>query len=54
VVVLLFLNSSNSNEKFDFSRIGFLIYGSIILVVLWAVAWPLFLFFRKFLSKSQI
>jgi membrane-associated HD superfamily phosphohydrolase len=54
VVVLFFLNSSNSNEKFDYTRIGFLIYGSIILVVLWAVSWPVFLFFRKFLSKSQI
>lgn len=44
----------NGNENFDFSRIGFLIYGSVGLVVLWAVSWPLYSIFRKISSKQTV
>jgi hypothetical protein len=44
----------NSAEKFDFSRIGFIVYGSVALMVCWAVSWPLFLVYRKFFPKQAI
>jgi hypothetical protein len=47
IVALMALNTYNSNEKFDFTRIGFMIYGSVGLVVCWAVAWPTYSIFRK-------
>jgi drug/metabolite transporter (DMT)-like permease len=40
VVGLFLVNAYNSDERFDFSRIGFVIYGSLGLMVLWAISWP--------------
>jgi hypothetical protein len=44
----------NSSENFDYSRIGFIIYGSVILVVLWAVSWPLYAIYRKIFAKQAV
>lgn len=52
IVALFFVNSSNSNEKFDFSRIGVTIYSSVALMAVWALSWPLILLFRKFSTKA--
>lgn len=41
VVGLFLVNVYNSDERFDFSRIGFVIYGSVGLMVLWAISWPI-------------
>jgi hypothetical protein len=54
IVALFFINSSNSNEKFDYTRIGFTIYSSVSLVVVWAISWPIILVFRKILAKPGI
>ena len=54
VIVLNFLNLVNSGEKFNYDRIGYVIYGSVGLFVLWAVGWPVYSFFRKFLSKEAV
>lgn len=40
VVGLFLVNAYNSDERFDFSRIGFVIYGSVGLMILWAISWP--------------
>jgi hypothetical protein len=44
----------NSAERFDFSRIAFMIYGSIGLILLWAVSWPVYSIFRKIFAKPAI
>lgn len=49
VVGLFLVNAYNSDERFDFSRIGFVIYGSLGLMVLWAVSWPVV---KIFVSKK--
>jgi len=54
IVALFFINALNSLEKFDFSRIGFLIYGSVILISLWALSWPVISTFKKFLPKQPV
>ena len=54
IVVLFFVNSSNSNEKFDYNRIGFIVYSSIGLVVVWAISWPIILVARKIFAKSGV
>lgn len=51
VVALNFINLYNSNEKFEYSRLGFIIYGSIFLIMIWAIGWPLYTLGRKFLAK---
>ncbi len=51
IISFSFISLFNSPERYDFSRIGFIIYGSVALVVLWAVAWPVYAVGRKFLAK---
>jgi hypothetical protein len=54
ILSLNFIQVYNSSEKFDFSRVGPIIYGSVGLVVLWAAAWPLYLLYRKFFPKQVV
>jgi hypothetical protein len=54
VITLFFLNATNGSERFDFTRIGYLIYGSVLLVGLWALSWPVILIVRKFLPKHVV
>ncbi len=51
VVGFSFIGLYNSAERFDYARIGPIIYGSVILVVLWAVAWPLYSVGRRIFAK---
>ncbi len=54
IIGMNFISLYNSNERFDFERIAFIIYGSLGLIVLWAAAWPVLYFFRRFNSKLMI
>lgn len=51
VVGFSFIGLYNSSENFDYPRIGPIIYGSIILVVLWSLAWPVYFLGRRAFSK---
>jgi hypothetical protein len=44
----------NSTEKFDYSRIGIIIYGSIGLIVVWAAAWPFYSLYQKIFLKQTV
>ncbi len=52
--VLGFINVLNSGEKFAFENLGIVIYGSILLIVIWALALPVLMFIQKFTSKPTI
>lgn len=51
IIGLSFISLYNSVEKFDFNRIGFIIYSSVILVIVWALSWPVYSLGRKLMSK---
>jgi hypothetical protein len=51
VVSFLLINAINSTERFELERTAFLIYGSIILIAVWAISWPIYLLVRKFWIK---
>ncbi len=51
VIGLSFVSLINSGEKFDYERIGVVIYGSVLLIVLWTLAWPAYSFSRRFFIK---
>jgi hypothetical protein len=53
VIAFSLVSLYNSAEKFDYGRIAFIIYGSVGLIVLWALTWPIFLVYEKFLVKSN-
>lgn len=50
IIALSYLNVYNSQEKYDYSRIGFIVYGSVWLVVGWVITLPLI----KFLYRKNI
>lgn len=54
IVALAFINLYNSTEKFDYSNIGYVIYGSICLVAVWVVSWPVYAIFRKNINKQTV
>lgn len=54
VVALEFFNLFNSRERFDYERIGFIIYGSVALIVAWALMWPAGKLIATFLTKREV
>ncbi len=54
IIGMSFISLYNSAEHFDFSRIGFIIYSSVGLVVFWALGWPIYLIGRKFIAKQAV
>jgi len=54
IIAINLIGLYNSAEKFDYNRIGFIIYGSVGLVVAWAIAWPVYIFYRKFFVKQVV
>ncbi len=47
VISLSFITVANTGEKYDFSNVGYLIYGSIGLFSIWLLSWPAYQLFRK-------
>ena len=54
VIALNFLNLYNSNEQYRYESIGFIIYASVVLFVLWALSWPVILLVRKIGRKPSV
>lgn len=46
-IAINYISLYNSTEKFDYQRIGVIIYGSLILILAWLVAWPIFRVLRS-------
>lgn len=47
IISLSYINLYNSQEKYDFSRLGFVMYGSVGLVIVWVLTLPLIKFFYR-------
>ncbi|MEQ1588209.1 MAG: hypothetical protein ABL895_20165 [Cyclobacteriaceae bacterium] len=45
------LNVFNGGDRYDYSRMAPVIYGSLILICTWIISWPVYLFSQKILSK---
>lgn len=52
--VLGFINVLNSGEKFAYENLGVVIYGSVILIVLWALGWPIYVWTQKIFTKQAV
>lgn len=44
----------NSTDPYDFSRVGIFVYGSIALIALWGIAWPVYLLIQKIFVKEAV
>lgn len=47
VIGLSFINLINSGEKFQYNQLGVIIYGSVGLLIVWIVAWPIYLIYKS-------
>jgi uncharacterized membrane protein len=52
VISLSFIGLYNSAERFDYTRIGTIIYASVGLVVVWALSWP-FIWFTQRIRRNK-
>jgi hypothetical protein len=54
IVGLFLISLFNSQEKYDYTRVGFVIYGSVVLIVVWAISWPIWKIFKRFSIKQAV
>jgi hypothetical protein len=54
IVALEFVSVYNSQERFNYESIGYIIYGSVALVVIWSALWPLYRLFQRFSDKQAV
>ena len=52
ILALGALSVINSNEHYDFSRLGYFLYGSLGLILVWTLTWPLWALFQKKIAKD--
>lgn len=54
VITMNFIGLINSGERFDYSRISVIIYGSVGLIVVWALGWPVYSLYKKMFIKQSV
>jgi hypothetical protein len=54
IFAVLLISTANSQDKFNFQRIGFTIYGSVGLIIVWVLVWPFYWLMRKFSNKPLV
>lgn len=54
IVAISLIGLYNSAEKFNYKTIDFIIYGSVALVVLVALIWPVYSLTKKFFVKEAV
>jgi hypothetical protein len=50
-VAINYLALYNSLEKFNYEQIGGIIYGSIVIIIVWLVAWPIYSLAKRLMAK---
>lgn len=54
IVAVSYVSLFNGGERFEYERIGVIIYGSIGLMVLWAFSWPVYVATRRIFAKKEV
>lgn len=54
VSMFIFITIFNSLEKYNYSQVGPILYASIVLLMLWIIAWPVYLVFRRFSAQPKV
>ena len=44
---LVFMHVLNGGERYDYSQMGPLVYGSLILLCAWILSWPVYYLYKK-------
>ncbi|MCW5912837.1 MAG: hypothetical protein KIT62_17330 [Cyclobacteriaceae bacterium] len=51
IAVFGFIHVFNGGDRYDYSRMAPAIYGSLVLISVWLISWPVIRIFQKTLSK---
>jgi hypothetical protein len=54
IIAINLIGLYNSTERFNYDRIAVIIYGSIALIIGWAVTWPIYILYKKFSVKQTV
>jgi hypothetical protein len=54
IIAMQALNVYNGFEKYDHNRMEIFISGSLGLVIVWSLIWPLYLLYQKFFFKQAV
>ena len=54
IILLGFINLYNSGERFDYPRLGVMIYGSIGLLAVWMISWPVVAWLKKIFAEKAV
>jgi hypothetical protein len=46
-----FLHVFNGGDRYDYGRMGPIVYGSLILICSWMIAWPVYRMYKKIITK---
>ena len=49
-----FLHVFNGGDRYDYSRMGPIMYGSLILICAWMISWPGYLMLKKIFSNKEL
>lgn len=52
IVSCAYISLFNSGERFQYEKIGVIIYGSVALMIIWAFSWPIYLAGRRIIAKK--
>ncbi len=54
IISISLINVYNSSEKFNYNNIAFAVYGSLVLLIGWTLAWPVYVIYLKLFPKQSI
>ena len=54
IVSVSYIGLYNSGERFEYDRLGPMIFGSLILTILWIAAWPSYVLWKKVTGKAIV
>jgi hypothetical protein len=54
IIAISLINVYNSSERFNYNNIAFAVYGSLVLLIGWTVAWPVYVIYLKFFPKQSV
>jgi len=54
ISMFIFITIFNSLEKYNYSQVGPILYGSMVLLLVWIATWPVYLLVRKFLTQPKV
>jgi hypothetical protein len=50
----IFITIFNSLEKYDYTMVGPTLYASIIILMLWSAAWPIYILYGRLSTQAKI